>query len=84
MKNFNNLKSATNSHADYYCSLDTLFDDSLATSDVIIFFNLEKSAPVTRRSDRSNAFSYANLKMQNVIKHIFLTEKNKMASKYTY
>ena len=31
------LKSATNSHADYYCSLDTLFDDSLATSDVIIY-----------------------------------------------
>ncbi len=33
----NNLKSATNSHADYYCCLDTLFDDSLATSDVIIY-----------------------------------------------
>ena len=31
------LKSATNSHADYYCCLDTLFDDSLATSDVIIY-----------------------------------------------
>lgn len=28
------LKSATNSHADYYCCLDTLFDDSLATSGV--------------------------------------------------
>ena len=31
------LKSATNSHADYYCCQDTLFDDSLATSDVIIY-----------------------------------------------
>ena len=31
------LKSATKSHADYYCCLDTLFDDSLATSDVIIY-----------------------------------------------
>ena len=35
--NLDNLKSATNSHADYYCCLDTLFDDSLATSDVIIY-----------------------------------------------
>ena len=38
LRNFKiTLKSATNSHADYYCSLDTLFDDSLATSDVIIY-----------------------------------------------